>query len=433
MRAANRLLLTIAALLILVPAGNGCAPGTRYQVLSFFFDGVPPPEGMGTTAATSASGKAPLRPPKAVISKHAPYAKKQCNGCHTPMTNTLIATVPELCFGCHKMGEKQKRYVHAPSLAGFCRLCHDPHLSRHPYLLLAEPREMCFYCHNPEDVAKNPAHADDQAPCTQCHNPHADNRYFLRVEPAAAPVITVATEAVPSGGPAAPAVPAPAAPAPAALAAAPPPRPPDTSLQQSLATLLKLWQLSDLAAKVRGWTAYNVQAGQLPKYFDSADPFRIPGMTFVTAPATADSLRAWNLPCLVREESAVRGSRFVVLLAIEGDRAVVLGPGGERTEIPVSFWVKQLKGDFAFLVPEEALPAALRPGDQGPAVLALEQELQRTGLFVDTPDAVYDEKTAEAVQSLQRRFGLDRDGIASRETRLRLLRLDGRTVPLLAE
>ena len=178
----TRALLALATLLLVVSAGHGCAPDSRYRVLSFFFDGVPPPEGTGTSAATSEPGEAAL-PPKAVISRHAPYAKKQCVACHSPMTNTLIAPVPGLCLGCHKMGLEQKRYVHAPSPAGFCTVCHNPHLSRHPFLLLAEPRQMCFYCHNPEDVARNRAHVDDQAPCTQCHNPHADNRYFLRSAP----------------------------------------------------------------------------------------------------------------------------------------------------------------------------------------------------------------------------------------------------------
>jgi predicted CXXCH cytochrome family protein len=75
---------------------------------------------------------------------------------------------------------KEKRYVHAPEMAGFCRICHDSHRSRQAFLLLAEPRQLCFYCHSPKDVAKNKAHEDGQAPCTQCHDPHADNRYFLR-------------------------------------------------------------------------------------------------------------------------------------------------------------------------------------------------------------------------------------------------------------
>ena len=180
MPAPSRALLVFATLLLVVPAGNGCAPATRYQVLSFLFDGVPPPEGTEATPGPGVAGKTRSPAPKSVPTVHAPYAKKQCGVCHMPFTNNLTATVPELCFGCHKMGHEQKRYVHAPSLAGFCRLCHDPHASRHPFLLLAEPRQMCFYCHNPEDVAKNKAHEDELAPCTRCHDPHADNRYFLR-------------------------------------------------------------------------------------------------------------------------------------------------------------------------------------------------------------------------------------------------------------
>lgn len=202
-RAARRSL-AVAALLCLAPALFGCAPGTRYKILSFFFDGVPPPEGVQEARPGSAGG-GPAPAPTVVYVKHAPYAKKQCQGCHNPSTNALIADAPQLCLGCHKMRLKESRYLHAPVVAGFCRLCHDPHGSRYPFLLVAAPRDMCFYCHNPEDVARNKAHDDAQAPCTQCHNPHADNRFFLRV---AAP-----TEPATPAEPAAPAAPtAPAAP-----------------------------------------------------------------------------------------------------------------------------------------------------------------------------------------------------------------------------
>ena len=196
--AAKRALPTIAALFLVLSAGLGCAPVTRYRVLSFFFDGVPPPQGAVAPQTTGGKTVPPAR--KTVISRHAPYDKKQCNGCHTPMTNNLIAPVPDLCFVCHKMRIKESRHVHAPSLAGFCRLCHDPHMSSHPYLLLAEPRKMCFYCHNPEDIAKNPVHVDDQAPCTQCHNPHADNRFFLR-EPAGPSPASLPVPVPPPGAP----------------------------------------------------------------------------------------------------------------------------------------------------------------------------------------------------------------------------------------
>lgn len=448
--AAARALTIFAALLLVMTAGQGCSPPARYRVLSFIFDGVPVPEGTGAAAALSTSGTKPPAAPKTVVSRHAPYVKKQCAACHTPMTNTLVAAVPELCFSCHKMGQLEKRYVHAPALAGFCRLCHDPHASRHPFLLLAPPRQMCFYCHNPEDVAKNRVHEDEQAPCTQCHNPHADNRYFL----ADALAGTAAPSPLPPGAEgvktarAEPAGPLPVTSSPPAAAVLPPsggvtaseapppgeePQSSDASLPQSLATLLELWQLDDLAAEARGWTVFNFQARLLPKYFDGVDSFALPGLAFVAVPATEQALRAWNLPCLVREEDGKGGGRFVVLSALVGDRAIVLGPGGERIDIPISLWMKQLSGDLAFLAPVEAVPAALYPGEQGPAVLALQEQLQRTGFLDGQPSAAYDAATADAVRALQGSVGLAQDGIAGRQVRLRLLVLDGRTIPLLGE
>jgi predicted CXXCH cytochrome family protein len=459
--AATRVLLAFAALLLIVPAGQGCAPATRYHILSFFFDGVPLPEGMQAPAKTGASPNAKPAAQKIVVARHAPYAKKQCSACHTPMTNTLLASVPELCFRCHKMGQSEKRYVHAPSLAGFCRLCHDPHASTHPFLLLASPREMCFYCHNPEDIAKNQAHGDNEAPCTQCHNPHADNRYYLRAEiaalrppeaPAPSTGAGATTDAAREARPlpeqtaatapqvarvaeasAALAVAVPAGPVAARDEGAPwePRRAPDASVPRSLSRLFELWQLQDAADAARHWTVFNFQAKLLPVYFDGAEPFSLPGLAFVTAPATEAALRAWNLPCLVREVDEELGPRFVVLAGIEGNRAIVFGPEGERVDYPLSLWLKQVSGEAAFLVPVEAIPEALHPGDEGPAVLALQQELARAGFLAAVPNAVYDDATADAVRALQISLGLEQDGTASRALRLRLLQLDGRTLPLL--
>ena len=174
MRPAARVLIA-AALLALAAA---CAPQTRYDVLSTFFDGVPPPAAPANAAAAGTT-VAPV--PRPAVVKHAPYAKRQCNGCHEQSTNKLLAPVPELCFRCHDIGQKTKRRLHGPVLTGSCRFCHDPHSARYPSLLLAPPREMCLYCHNPEDVYRNPAHPPDAA-CTDCHEVHADDRYYLRPE-----------------------------------------------------------------------------------------------------------------------------------------------------------------------------------------------------------------------------------------------------------
>ena len=210
-----------------------------------------------------------------------------------------------------------------------------------------------------------------------------------------------------------------------------PQRSPDTSLTEPLAALLELWRLNDLAAKVRHRTVFTVEAKQLPLSFDVLDSFGIPGMAFVTAPATEESVRAWNLPCLAREESGKFGPRFVVLSALAGERAVVVGPGGVRDELPLADWVKRLGGTLVILAPEQAIPAALQPGDRGPAVLELQRELRRAAFLRTAPDGVYGKRTASAVRALQGSLGLEQTGVAGRATRLRLLRLDGRAVPLL--
>jgi len=142
---------------------------------------VPPPPGPVVSATdTGAPGGSPPAAPRAKFREHAPYAKRNCGGCHDPGTNTILARPPELCQRCHAMVLEKKRYVHAPVVSGFCLTCHSPPGSKYPWLLNAEPREMCFYCHTPADVFRNAAHKDQEATCTDCHNPHADTRYFLK-------------------------------------------------------------------------------------------------------------------------------------------------------------------------------------------------------------------------------------------------------------
>lgn len=165
----------LAALLAL-----GCGAEIRYRVLSLVFDGVPPPTGAGTPAASAPASVSAAVTSRSTFRQHVPYAKRNCAGCHESGTNALLARLPELCLSCHPMELKEKRFIHAPVVSGFCLVCHAPHGSKYPWLLIAEPREMCFYCHNPADIFLNAAHKEREAPCTDCHNPHADTRYFLK-------------------------------------------------------------------------------------------------------------------------------------------------------------------------------------------------------------------------------------------------------------
>lgn len=66
------------------------------------------------------------------------------------------------------------------------------------------------------------------------------------------------------------------------------------------------------------------------------------------------------------------------------------------------------KADYVF--------AALEPGDISPRVLQAERLLSRWGQFLEFPDAIYDEATADAVTRFQRQYGLAETGIIDEAT-----------------
>ena len=172
----------VACVSVVAVMSIGCNATSRYKVLSFFFDGVPPPEPVGAAegkAAAVAAGAVPAR--DVAFRAHGPYAAKLCNACHEPgAMNTLVVPVEQLCFRCHEF-KVNKKYVHGPLASGGCTACHDPHSSRYRYLLVSESDDFCFYCHSREAVAKNAAHRDVTEQCTVCHDPHmSDKKYLLR-------------------------------------------------------------------------------------------------------------------------------------------------------------------------------------------------------------------------------------------------------------
>ncbi len=58
-----------------------------------------------------------------------------------------------------------------------------------------------------------------------------------------------------------------------------------------------------------------------------------------------------------------------------------------------------------------AASGTLRPGDRGPAVLALQQRLRSLGYWLGTPDGSYGGLTVQAVTAFQKVEGMERDGI----------------------
>lgn len=158
---------------------TGCEARTRYKVLSFFFDGVPDPDkvaALATDRGKEAGGKAP-RP---LYRGHGPYEARMCDACHLRATNTLSLPIEELCFKCHAL-DIRKKYLHGPVGVGGCRVCHEPHGSGRPFLLVSEPQKFCFYCHDEKMVSGNEVHKGVDAPCTACHDAHSsDSRFLLK-------------------------------------------------------------------------------------------------------------------------------------------------------------------------------------------------------------------------------------------------------------
>ncbi len=169
------ILICLGAMILL----GGCEAKTRYQVLSFFFDGVPAPreEAQLTTPSGGTDEKQAVQQERS--SKHGPYAAKMCSACHDPSTNALLLPREKLCLKCHVIEAGRKQ--HGPVASGGCLVCHDPHRSSNAYLLVSPAKEFCTYCHDPNEIYARPAHQGVSASCTECHNPHgSDNDYFLR-------------------------------------------------------------------------------------------------------------------------------------------------------------------------------------------------------------------------------------------------------------
>jgi peptidoglycan hydrolase-like protein with peptidoglycan-binding domain len=61
-------------------------------------------------------------------------------------------------------------------------------------------------------------------------------------------------------------------------------------------------------------------------------------------------------------------------------------------------------------------PPALRPGDEGPEVLALQQQLTAWGYRAGEADGRYGSALASAVMAFQKHEGLQRDGVAGPQT-----------------
>ncbi len=201
-------------------ATANCSSQTRYNVLSTVFDGVPPPISAVSDYADSLSVRASRDWELEQITTyaHGPFAAKECGACHNlPETKSfrngmnksyavpsysssankmgrLLRPEEELCSYCHyeksaDNPDNNDKFLHGPVAAGECIVCHHPHQSPRPFMLLKSPDwELCSSCHGDENE-KSFKHMNADAgsgsagtannKCIECHDPHSSSRQYM--------------------------------------------------------------------------------------------------------------------------------------------------------------------------------------------------------------------------------------------------------------
>ena len=92
----------------------------------------------------------------------------------------LVADKRKLCFTCHDESKFDGPYVHGPVAVGACLMCHQPHQSKYPALLLKSTPGLCLQCHDKTEVFANENH-EGVTDCLDCHQPHvAEDPMFMR-------------------------------------------------------------------------------------------------------------------------------------------------------------------------------------------------------------------------------------------------------------
>ena len=166
----------------------------RYKVLTFFFEGVPTPDGKvhgaeedpniiiltNTKIQDVFDSDTRISEPdqygQRISSVH--DVAKNCSQCHTDGFDSdhLKVQPPDLCYSCHMDFHREKEYLHGPLNVGECVFCHNPHQSVFIHLQQAPQPQLCYRCHLQESVATIPGHRERlETRCTDCHDPHGSS------------------------------------------------------------------------------------------------------------------------------------------------------------------------------------------------------------------------------------------------------------------
>ena len=170
-------------------AAAACAPEQRYDTLSFFFDGVPPPPGVLPAEPDPAAasrhdvvtevGFTPVvqRPTslQPVVYVHTPVRRRECRECHdTAGTMAVLGNGAQLCDKCHYEQRVREGWDHGPINLGTCIPCHAAHSSPYEHLLEQPLPGLCLECHQADMDRNEEYHTIPNVDaCTECHDPHS--------------------------------------------------------------------------------------------------------------------------------------------------------------------------------------------------------------------------------------------------------------------
>ena len=112
-------------------------------------------------------------------------AGDDCTSCHefsiseTETRVSLLDQEPALCLLCHDdltaANDAELATPHDPVTAS-CVICHDPHASDTPHLLIEPVYALCGSCHDPADLAESHAGTlPEGVDCGACHQPHGSD------------------------------------------------------------------------------------------------------------------------------------------------------------------------------------------------------------------------------------------------------------------
>ncbi len=174
-----------------------CDEVERHDMLTFFFDGVPPLHGETLEVRSSGAKKAEVTTVSPTGGWRVHKATKDCTNCHGDQRRRgfsskvhLVAEAPHLCYQCHQEYSTLEGWVHGPVATGNCLFCHEPHKTKNEFLLLKPVPELCYQCHDLDAIHTIENHAaESYKHCVDCHEGHAsETRGLLRPSFLAGPV-----------------------------------------------------------------------------------------------------------------------------------------------------------------------------------------------------------------------------------------------------